>query len=141
MNSRIQFFSEGIAFQLKETLKIRKWLKRVILNEKMKAGSVNFIFCSDDYLLILNQTYLKHQTYTDIITFPSWEQPETVSGDVFISIRRVEENAIKYAQTFDQELCRVMVHGILHLIGYNDKTKSEKSEMVAKENQYLSAIL
>jgi len=140
VNSRIQFFSEGISFQLKDRPKIQKWLKGVILSEKTKIGAINFIFCSDDLLLKLNKTYLKHQTYTDIITFPYAEQPKTAAGDIFISIERVMENAGKYTQTFDQELSRVMVHGVLHLIGYNDKTKSEKLEMVAKEDQYISDI-
>ena len=140
MNCRVQFYSEGISFQLKEKPKIRKWLKGVILNEERKLGAISFIFCGDDFLLNLNKTYLKHQTYTDIITFPYVEQPKTVSGDIFISIKRVTENAIKFDQSFEQELSRVMVHGVLHLVGYNDKTKTEKLEMVAKEDHYLSVI-
>ena len=140
MNSRIQFFSDGISFQLKKKPKIRKWLKEVILNEKTKTGTINFIFCSDDFLFNLNKTFLNHQTYTDILTFPFEAPPKTASGDIFISIIRVTENAIKYNQTFEQELYRVMVHGVLHLIGYNDKTKSEKVKMGAKEDHYLSTI-
>ena len=141
MNSRINFFSDGISFQLKEELKIRKWINQVIVSENNKAGTINFIFCSDEFLLNLNKTYLKHNTYTDILTFPYSEEPKVVSGDIFISIKRVTENAKKYSQTFDQELCRILVHGILHLIGYNDKTKPDKLVMVAKEDQYLSEII
>ena len=133
----IQFFSEGISFQLQKKPRIRKWLKDVILNEKRKVGTINVVFCNDELLLKLNKTYLKHKTYTDILTFPCLEKTKAISGDIFISIIRIQENSRKFDQTFDQELCRVMVHGILHLIGYNDKTKSQKIEMSAKEDHYL----
>ena len=136
----IQFLSERISFQLKEKPKIRKWLQDVIRIEKYKAGAITFIFCSDDFLLTLNESFLNHSTYTDIITFPGLEQPKVVSGDIFISIDRVSENAKKYKQPLERELNRVMVHGILHLAGYKDKTKSDKLEMTAKEDYYLSVV-
>ena len=136
----IRFFSEGIAFDLKQKPKIRKWINGMILNEKKQPGTINYIFCSDEYLVHLNKTFLKHNTYTDILTFPDTEDPVNVSGDIFISIPRVVENSGKYRQTVDLELSRVMVHGILHLIGYKDKTKSEKIEMTAKEDHYLSVV-
>jgi probable rRNA maturation factor len=137
VNDSIHFFSEGITFQLESKGEIRIWLKKVVQSEMKKPGEINFIFCNDDYLFNLNKTFLKHNTYTDIITFPATEQPTEVAGDIFISIPRIIENAVKYNQSFNKEIRRVMVHGILHLIGYMDKTKSEKREMVSKENEYL----
>jgi probable rRNA maturation factor len=137
----IRFFSEEIPFLLNEKPKIRRWLRDVILKEKKKPGSINIIFCTDDYLLGLNTLYLKHNTLTDILTFPGSDDPLSVEGDIYISIPRVTENAQKFSQPFDAELSRVMVHGILHLLGYKDKTKTERLEMTAKEDQYLSTLL
>jgi probable rRNA maturation factor len=134
----IQFFSEGIPFTLKNRSAVRKWLNDVIRSEDKKPWYINFIFCRDDYLLELNKTYLNHSTLTDIITFPYNDNPETVSGDIYISIERVRENATKYRQEFNQELKRVMVHGVLHLIGYSDKRKKEKAQMTAKEDFHLN---
>jgi probable rRNA maturation factor len=138
--SSFQFFSEGISFQLAKKPLIRKWLNQVVRSEKKNAGTVNFIFCDDDFLLRLNKQYLKHNTFTDIITFPYEDIQKTVSGDIYISITRISENSTKFHQTFNQELSRVMVHGVLHLLGYHDKTKAEKTEMKAKEDQYLSYL-
>lgn len=137
MSYPIQFFSEGIPFTLKNRSTIRKWLNGVIRSEDKKPWYINFIFCRDDYLLELNKTYLNHSTLTDIITFPYNDNPEIVSGDIYISIERVRENATKYRQEFNQELKRVMVHGVLHLIGYSDKGKKKKAQMTAKEDFYL----
>jgi len=136
-NPVIQFFSEDVPFRLKGKSKIRHWIHEVILNEKKNAGIINFIFCTDDYLLQLNETFLKHDTYTDIVTFPDTEDPAVIAGDIFISIPRVTENAAKFEQAVEQELYRVMVHGVLHLIGYKDTTKAERIQMTAKEDQYL----
>ena len=133
----IRFFSEDVTFRLKGKAKIRQWILGVILHEKKNAGIINFIFCTDDYLLHLNEAFLKHDTYTDIITFPETEDTAVVAGDIFISIPRVTENAEKFGQAFQQELYRVMVHGVLHLIGYKDTTKAERIQMTAKEDQYL----
>jgi probable rRNA maturation factor len=133
----IQFFNEDTAFRLKGKASIRKWLNHVIRSENKKPWYINFIFCSDAYLLDLNKTYLDHSTLTDILTFPYEEDEETISGDIFISIERVRENAKEYRQEFEMELKRVMVHGILHLIGYSDKGKKEKARMTAKEDFYL----
>jgi probable rRNA maturation factor len=137
VNSPIQFFSEGIPFTLKNKPKIRKWLNVVIREEKKIPWYINFIFCNDGYLLELNKTYLKHDTLTDIITFPYPDDPDTVSGDIFISIERVRENADEFRQDFETELQRVMVHGVLHLIGYSDHGKKEKKIMTEREDYHL----
>ncbi len=140
MSYPIQFFSEGISFTLKNKTGIRKWLDLVILGEKKKPWYINIIFCSDDYLFELNKTYLKHETLTDILTFPYQEDQRTITGDIFISVDRVKENAIEFNQDFEKELSRVMVHGILHLAGYNDHGKKQKKAMTERENYYLAKI-
>jgi rRNA maturation RNase YbeY len=127
-------------FTLKNRAAVRKWLNNIIRNENKKPWYINFIFCSDDYLLELNKTYLNHSTLTDIISFPYNDDPGTVSGDLFISIERVRDNAAEYKQEFDRELKRVMIHGILHLIGYSDKGKKEKEKMTKKEDFYLDFL-
>lgn len=137
VNSRIQFFTENIHFVLRDKAKIRLFLLHVIREENKKPWYINFIFCSDEYLLELNKTYLKHDTLTDIISFSFSDSPEVVSGDIYISIERVRENSGKYLEPFDKELLRVMIHGILHLVGYDDKTKTEKEIMRRKEDHYL----
>jgi rRNA maturation RNase YbeY len=134
----IQFFSEGIPFILKDKAGIRKWLTLVIREERKKPWYINFIFCSDDYLFELNKTYLKHETFTDVLTFSYAEDNSIISGDIFISINRVKENAFDFDQDFDTELKRVMIHGILHLIGYKDHGKKEKKIMTEREDHYLS---
>ena len=98
---------------------------------------INFIFCDDAYLLEMNQEYLKHDTFTDIITF-DYGSSEAVSGDIFISVDRIRENAAKLQQNALDELHRVMIHGILHLIGYKDKSPADKAQMTSKEDKYLS---
>ena len=137
MSSPFQFFSEGISFTLKNKTGIRKWLNLVIREEKKKPWYINFIFCSDGYLLELNKTYLQHDTLTDILTFPYQDDTVTISGDIFISIERVKENAAKFRQDFENELRRVMVHGVLHLSGYSDHGKKNKEIMTGMEDQYL----
>jgi len=137
VSSPIQFFSEGIPFTLKNKTEIRKWLNVVIREEKKKPWYINFIFCSDDYLLELNRTYLQHETLTDILTFPYQDDTDTISGDIFISIERVKENADEFRQDFEKELQRVMIHGVLHLIGYSDQGKKNKKIMTEREDYYL----
>lgn len=134
----IYFFEEDISFKLERPRKTTTWLKSVIEDQNKHLDTINYIFCSDEYLLIVNQTYLKHNTYTDIITFNNSEDPAVISGDIFISIDRVKDNARQLAISFDSELHRVLVHGILHLVGYNDKTPRQKVTMRNKENAYLS---
>ena len=130
------FFHSESNFQLEDSSSIASWIAKVIIEENKKTGDINYIFCDDKYLLEKNQNYLNHDTYTDIITF-DYSEDNTISGDLFISTERVEENAKKFNFTFDQELKRVMIHGVLHLIGYGDKTKDQEKEMREKENFYL----
>ena len=132
----ISYYAENISFRLKNKKIISDWIKKVILFEKRELQSVSFVFCNDEYLLKLNQIYLKHQTLTDIITF-DYNEDNNIAGDIFISIERVKENAKVFNNSFNAELHRVMIHGILHLLGYNDKEASEKLAMRAKENKCL----
>lgn len=106
--------------------------------EKKTIGSINFIFCTDAYLHEMNVKYLNHDTYTDVITFDYTENPPEISGDIFISSERVRENAKQFGTTFVMELHRVMIHGLLHLAGFDDKTAREQQQMRSKEDYYLS---
>jgi len=135
----ITFLTEDITFELKEKLKHKAWLKDAAKAEGFAIGELNYIFCSDAYLLDINQKYLGHDTLTDIVTFDNSEDPKMIEGDIFISIERVRENAIKF-DTKDSELKRVMVHGLLHLAGYKDKDKAQKELMRNKENEHLKNI-
>ncbi len=135
----ISYYAENISFRLKNKKLISDWIKQVILLEKRKLRSVSFVFCNDEYLLKLNQTYLKHQTLTDIITF-DYNEKDNISGDIFISIERVKYNAKIFSNSFIDELHRVMIHGIIHLLGYNDNKSSEKLAMRAKEDICLSIL-
>jgi rRNA maturation RNase YbeY len=134
----INYFSEDISFKLPKPLKTSAWIKRVVAHEEKKLIQLNYIFCSDDYLLRINQNYLNHKTLTDIVTFDNSGDEGVIEGDVFISIERVLDNATKLQLDFDQELHRVIIHGVLHLIGYADKSKMQKMEMRKKEDAYLS---
>jgi probable rRNA maturation factor len=138
--SVIHYFTEDISFNLKQKTIIKNWLKETITAEGYVLQELNFIFCSDAYLLDMNQQYLNHDTYTDVITFDNSEVLKTIIGDVFISIDRIRENAAAFSRDFHDELCRVMVHGTLHLLGYTDKTKTSKSQMTLKEDQYLAKL-
>lgn len=134
---KILFHSEEIPFILKQKGEVRKWIKNAILTEKKIPGDISFIFCSDEYLLNINVQYLDHDTYTDIITFDNSGKEGVIEGDIFISIDRIKENAAQFNTSERDELHRVIIHGILHLIGYTDKGRSHKSKMTEKENQYL----
>jgi len=136
--STILFFTEESDFIIRDKKKLRSWIYASIVQEKMNIGSINFIFCSDAYLHDLNIKYLNHDSYTDIITFDNSENPRFLSGDIFISIERVKENSKRFQVSFVNELHRVMIHGLLHLIGYKDKTRDEKMAMRAKEDYCLS---
>jgi len=134
----IQFFTESVSYNLPQKTKIRNWIKATIEKESYQLQELNFIFCSDDYLLGINQQYLNHDTYTDIITFDNSEEEKQIIGDIFISIDRIKENAKTFnTSTFD-EVCRIMIHGTLHLLGYKDKGKAAKTLMTQKEDEYLS---
>jgi len=134
----IRFFCEDVDFKLKNTKKTIQWLKSSIDSEGRAPGEINYIFCSDAHLLQMNIDYLQHNTYTDIITFDTGEVENLICGDIFISIDRVKDNAIKFKKEFDEELHRVIIHGVLHLIGYSDKTPNKKNIMRRKEDAYLS---
>ncbi|MEE1961586.1 rRNA maturation RNase YbeY [Flagellimonas taeanensis] len=110
------------------------WITRILESESFVAGQIDYIFCTDDYLLELNKQYLNHDTLTDIITF-DYTKGKTISGDVFISTERVEENANSFGVTFENELLRVMAHGLLHLMGYGDKVAEHKAVMRQKEEE------
>ena len=136
----IRYYTEDIKFVFKRRRQISSWLKAVALNEKRKIGDVNIIFCSDAYLLDVNKKYLQHDYYTDIITFDYCEG-SLLSGDLFISVDSVRDNAGHYcAASFDEELNRVMVHGVLHLIGYDDHSPEDQKTMREKENFYLARL-
>lgn len=132
----INFYSEN-KFQLKVEALYELWLKRVISSEKKNLDEVSFIFCDDEYLLEINQKYLNHDTYTDIITFDN-SLGNTLGGDIFISTERVSENSREFKVTFEEELRRVLVHGILHLCGYKDGAPEEKSLMRKKEEEKMN---
>ncbi len=132
----IRYFNEDIKFVFKQKLLNNRWLKTVAGSEMRRIGDVNIIFCSDNYILDVNIKYLGHDYFTDIITFDYCEK-DVLSGDLFISIDSVRENAGFYGTSFEDELNRVIVHGILHLIGYDDHTEDEVKQMRAKENYYL----
>ncbi len=134
----INFYSEDIVFEPEDKTFLKNWIKSSILAEKNKVKELNFIFCSDAYLLGLNQTYLSHNTFTDIISFDHSEKKGFIEGDVFISYDRIKENAEIYGQKVQDELHRVMIHGVLHLCGYGDKSDKEKLRMKDKENYFLS---
>ena len=135
----ITFSTEDIAFELENEQVTGEWLKKVIEREENKLRSLNFIFCSDEYLHQLNVEYLKHDTLTDVITFHYATLP-VIEGDIFISIDRIKENAKNFDVSFHQELSRVMVHGVLHLCGYGDKTTEEATIMRQKENEALELL-
>ena len=132
----IRYFQEDIRFELKQKMLNNRWLKMVAGSEMRRLGAINIIFCSDNYILDVNMKYLGHDYFTDIITFDYCEG-KVLSGDLFISIDSVRENAELYGATFEEELRRVMVHGLLHLVGYDDHTEEEQKVMRAKENYYL----
>jgi len=134
----ISFFTESVSYNLPQKLKLKKWIKATIEKEGYKLSELNFIFCSDDYLLEINQQYLNHDTYTDIITFDNAEVNKQIVGDIFISIDRVKENAQTFKTTEFDEVCRIMIHGTLHLLGYKDKGKVAKALMTQKEDEYLA---
>jgi probable rRNA maturation factor len=134
----ITFFEEDITYKLKNKKAVRHWITETIKAEGFKLKELTYIFCSDSYLLQINQQYLKHDTYTDIITFDNSETNKLISGDIFISIDRIRENAVKFNISETDELHRVIIHGALHLLGYKDKTAVTKEKMTLKEDYYLN---
>ena len=132
----IYFHSEN-DFILTNENDVHSWISRSITLLDRVVGDINYVFCNDDYLLNINQEYLKHDTYTDIISF-DYSDSDSLSGDIFISIERVKENAKKFDTIFLDELHRVLIHGLLHFVGFKDKLTSEKDEMRKQEDYYLS---
>ena len=133
----ISYFFEDTKFVFKGRQRNNRWLRLVAESEIRRMGDISIIFCSDPYILDINLKYLQHDYFTDIITFDYCEG-DKISGDLFISVDSVRENAVQYGTEFEDELNRVMVHGILHLIGYDDHTKADQKTMREKENYYLS---
>ena len=133
----INFHIEEIEFKIQQKQKLKNWLKTVLLAEGFILGDLNYVFCSDDYLLKINIEYLDHDFLTDIITFDNSDEDELIEGDIFISIDRVRDNARTFQVSDEHELKRVLVHGMLHLCGYLDKTEEEEKLMRSKENHYL----
>ena len=135
----IHFFSEDVDFALTDKTLVTRWLSNVAWAEQVKIADLSYIFCSDDYLLSLNQQYLNHDYYTDVITFDHREQPsEPIIGDIFISYDRVVDNSAQLGLRAADELNRVFVHGLLHLLGYRDDTSEEQFNMRYLEDKYLS---
>lgn len=134
----IKFFTEDTAYQLRARSEIRTWLKSIAKKEKYSIQELNYIFCSDEYLLQMNKDFLNHDYYTDVITFDNSEVKGKIEGDIFISIDRVKDNAQLQKTTIKDELHRVLVHGLLHLTGYKDKTNKEQEMMRKKEDSSLS---
>ncbi len=137
---KIYFFNEDSSFKLKHKSKLRIWISQIIKENTKKSKAINFIFTSDKHLLSINQQYLNHNTLTDVITFDYSSNPKFIETDIYISIDRIQDNADKLNNSFPDELHRVMIHGILHILGYNDNNTFEKKEMRKKENHYLALL-
>jgi len=133
----LKFFSEEIDFKLPFPQKTSKWIKTISVSEGYEMGDLNYIFCSDDYLLEINKQYLDHDYYTDIITFDNSEEEGKIEGDIYVSVDRVKENAIEFGANFETELRRVLIHGLLHLMNYTDTSEELKAQMRAKEDECL----
>lgn len=130
-------FNYETDFELDNTDKISNWISNTIKKEQCNEGEINYIFCSDAYLHKINLDFLNHDTYTDIISF-DYSVGKDLHGDIYISVDRVKENATEFDVSFDDELARVMIHGVLHYCGYKDKTDDEAKQMRSKEDYYLS---
>jgi len=133
----ILFFTDGVKFSLRDRAAVRKWLRKIASSHKKSIASLNYVFVSDAVLLRMNKQFLAHDTFTDIITFPGEKSPKGITGEIYISVDRVRENAGQFKQTFKSELGRVMAHGLLHLCGFKDKTEKEKLVMRSQEKKAL----
>lgn len=133
----IHYYNEDSEFLPSKRSHLTDWIKSVITKEGKKTGELNFIFCSDAHLITINRQYLQHDDYTDIITFDYCENKKVI-GDIFISVDRIKENAEKFKVSFEAELHRVMIHGVLHLCGYKDKSPEDKKNMTRLEDESLS---
>ncbi len=139
MQSRIYFFKSGVRFRFLNKIAISNWIKTVIADSNKTLGTVNFIFCTDHFLLGINKQYLKHDYFTDIITF-DYTEGRIINGEIYISIDRVKENAEVEGERLGVELSRVIIHGVLHLLGHSDKTIRQKKQMRKKEDACLSLL-
>ncbi|WP_162054175.1 rRNA maturation RNase YbeY [Pontibacter pamirensis] len=138
MEHPIEFFSEDIDFELKNPDQVSKWIASVIEQHEQELSSLTYVFCSDDYLHQINVEYLDHDTLTDIITFNNADEEGIIEGDIFISVDRVRDNSVELGISFDDELHRVIIHGVLHLLGFRDKTEEEEGLMRKQEDSSLS---
>ena len=138
--NNISFHNEGVTTKTPSKRLLKAWIKEFVSNHGKKVGELAFIFCSDEKILEVNQNFLQHDYYTDIITFDYCED-QTVSGDIFISVERVAENAISHKVEYKAELLRVIAHGVLHLIGFQDKSPKKKIEMTENEDLCISLFL
>ena len=134
----IVFFNEDIDFKFGQKNQLKAWLKKVAESEGFKMRNLNYIFCSDEYLHKINLEYLDHDTYTDIITFDNSEEEEDIEGDIFVSIERVKDNSQELKTDFLDEFKRVLVHGLLHLCGYDDHSDEDETQMRELESKYIS---
>ena len=132
----IHYFFENVE-QFPIESNITNWLENLIQSETKKVGEINYIFCDDEYLLQVNKDFLDHDYYTDIITF-DYVKGKIISGDIFVSLQRVKDNSSTLSTEYDEELKRVLAHGILHLCGYKDKSQEDETIMREKENYYLN---
>lgn len=132
-------FNYETDFTLTEEQNIKEWIQSIIEDHEFKLGEINYIFCNDTYLHKLNVEFLQHNTLTDIISF-DYTLGKIINGDIYISVERVKENAQEFNTTFDDELHRVIIHGVLHYLGYKDKKEIEKTEMRNKENECLIVL-
>ena len=138
MDHPIEFFSEDIDFELSNPAQVSEWISDVIQHHGQELSGLTYIFCSDDYLHEINVEYLDHDTLTDVITFNNADEEGIIEGDVFISIDRVRDNASDLGTVFEDELHRVIIHGVLHLLGYKDKTEEQEAQMRKEEDSCLS---
>jgi probable rRNA maturation factor len=133
----VEFLYQISSFKLSTPRKISNWIKAICSKEHREAGAITYVFCSDEYLRSLNQDFLRHNTYTDILSF-DLSEGQQVAGEIYISIDRIRENAVNFNESFENELRRVMAHGILHFLGYKDKSPTQKAQMRRKEEACLS---
>jgi rRNA maturation RNase YbeY len=138
--NEINFFNEDIDFALENSTVISNWIAQIIESNSFTISQLNYIFCSDNYLLEINRTYLSHDYLTDIITFDNSDEANVIEADIFISIDRVRDNAQNLGTNFSTEFNRVLIHGILHLLGWDDKSQEDKAEMREKEEACLSLL-
>ncbi|NER17401.1 rRNA maturation RNase YbeY [Spongiivirga citrea] len=130
-------FNYETDFEVENEEQISNWIGEVLLSEEKSEGEISYIFCDDEYLHNINLQYLNHDTLTDIISF-DYGVGNQINGDIFISVERVQENAKQYEVSFEDELKRVIIHGILHYCGYKDKTEADQAEMTQKENEKIA---